>query len=121
MRYEVDSRAFRAFVGSLMFWVLFMKDCEIKRGVERRSKMKPSPQSQLLFESDELRIASTKIAYHETTLASGRQNRRFVEMLPMRVKKRSTNDRQGIVPVENNPAIAAQQQVCRSPITDSGT
>jgi hypothetical protein len=39
------SWAFLAFVGSLMFLVLFTKDWEIKRGVERLSKTKLSPQS----------------------------------------------------------------------------
>jgi hypothetical protein len=43
------SWAFLAFVGSLMFLMLFIKDWEIKRGIERLSKTKLSPQSQLQF------------------------------------------------------------------------
>jgi hypothetical protein len=55
------SWAFLAFVGSLMFLVLFIKDWEIKRGIERLSKTKLSPQSQLQFEFNETRRMITAI------------------------------------------------------------
>jgi hypothetical protein len=53
------SWAFLAFIGSLLFLVLFIKDWEIRRGVERLSKTKLSPQSQLQPESD-VQLAGTK-------------------------------------------------------------
>jgi hypothetical protein len=53
------SWAFLAFIGSLMFLVLFIKDLEIKRGVERLSKTKVTPQSQLQLEFD-VQLAGTK-------------------------------------------------------------
>jgi hypothetical protein len=53
------SWAFLAFIGSLMFLVLFIKDWEIRRGVERLSKTKVSPQSQLQLKSD-VQLAGTK-------------------------------------------------------------
>ena len=42
------SWAFLAFVGSLIFLVLFIKDREIKAGVDRLSMTKIPPQSELV-------------------------------------------------------------------------
>jgi hypothetical protein len=53
------SWAFLAFIGSMLFLVLFIKDWQIKRGVERLSKTKLSPQSQLQPEL-EVQSAGTK-------------------------------------------------------------
>ena len=46
------SWAFLAFVGSLVFLVLFIKDWEIKTGVDRLSRMHVSPQSALDADPD---------------------------------------------------------------------
>jgi hypothetical protein len=53
------SWAFLVFIGFVMFLVLFIKDWEIKKGVERLSKTKVSPQSQLQLEFD-VQLAGTK-------------------------------------------------------------
>jgi hypothetical protein len=49
---KVTSWAFIAFVGSLAFLVLFIKDWEIEAGTDRLSKMYPSPQSVLDADPD---------------------------------------------------------------------
>jgi hypothetical protein len=56
------SWAFLAFVGSLVFLVLFIKDWEIKTGVDRLSRMHVSPQSALDADPD-LKLVSERSPY----------------------------------------------------------
>jgi hypothetical protein len=56
------SWAFLAFVGSLIFLVLFLKDWEIRAGVDRLSKMNASPQSALESDPD-LKLVSERSPY----------------------------------------------------------
>jgi hypothetical protein len=59
------SWAFLAFVGSLVFLVLFIKDWEVKRGVDRLSRMHVSPQSALDADPD-LKLVSERSPYMRT-------------------------------------------------------
>jgi hypothetical protein len=56
------SWAFLAFVGSLIFLVLFIKDGEFKAGVDRLSRTKISPQSELDADPD-LKLVSERSPY----------------------------------------------------------
>ena len=56
------SWAFLAFVGSLIFLVLFIKDREIKAGVDRLSRTKIPPQSELVPD-DDLKVVSEHSPY----------------------------------------------------------
>jgi hypothetical protein len=59
------SWAFLAFVGSLVFLVLFIKDWEIKTGVDRLSKVHVSPQSALDADPN-LKLISERSPYMRT-------------------------------------------------------
>jgi len=59
------SWAFLAFVGSLAFLVLFIKDWEIKTGVDRLSRMHMSPQSALDADPN-LKLVSERSPYMRT-------------------------------------------------------
>jgi hypothetical protein len=59
------SRAFLASVGSLAFSVLFIKDLEIKTGIDRLSKMYLSPQSALDADPN-LKLVSERNPYMRT-------------------------------------------------------
>ena len=62
---KLTSWAFLAFVGSLAFLVLFIKDWEIKTGTDRLSKMHLSPLSALDADSD-LKLVSERSPYMRT-------------------------------------------------------
>ena len=59
------SWAFLAFVGSLVFLVLFIKDWEIKKGVDRLSRMDVSPKSALDADPN-LKLVSERSPYMRT-------------------------------------------------------
>ena len=62
---KLTSWSFLAFVGSLAFLVLFIKDWEIKTGTDRLSKMYLSPQSALDADPD-LKLVSERSPYMRT-------------------------------------------------------
>ena len=59
------SWAFLAFVGSIIFLVLFMADRETKVGVDRLSRMKVAPQSSL-EDDPNLKLVSERSPYMRT-------------------------------------------------------
>jgi hypothetical protein len=59
------SWAFLAFVGSIIFLVLFMADRETKVGVDRLSRMKVAPQSSLEADPN-LKLVSERSPYMRT-------------------------------------------------------
>jgi hypothetical protein len=62
---NLTSWAFLAFVGSLAFLVLFIKDWEIKTSIDRLSKMNLPPQSALDADPN-LKLVSERIHYMRT-------------------------------------------------------